>query len=63
MSIFSKKKAQYYGYSVFVLAFVVVFFDWLFSFGYHSLIFVPAAFFIGMIGYWLGGFIYSRITV
>ncbi|MBP2029342.1 hypothetical protein J2755_000262 [Methanohalophilus levihalophilus] len=62
MSKFSKKKAQYYGYFVFVVAFVFVFFDWIFSFGYQSLIFVPAAFFVGMIGYWLGGFLYSRIA-
>ncbi|NPE27244.1 hypothetical protein HNV12_04550 [Methanococcoides sp. SA1] len=58
----SKKQAQYVGYSIFIFLFVLIAFPLLIPMGFKMLILVPLAFAIGMVGYWLGGFIHRRMS-
>ncbi|MCD4703106.1 MAG: hypothetical protein K8R64_02185 [Methanosarcinaceae archaeon] len=60
LNTITKHQAQYAGYMVFVIVFVVSGFSWIMSMGYQSLMFVPAVFLLGMIGFWLGGFLHNK---
>jgi hypothetical protein len=57
----TRRQAQYAGYSIFVVIFAILGLPWTLSMGFKILYLVPAAFFIGMIGFWIGGKIH-RIT-
>lgn len=57
----SRRQAQYAGYIFFILAFVAVGFPLMEPLGFKMLMFVPLAFAIGMVGFWLGGFIHNKI--
>ena len=57
----SRRQAQYAGYILFILAFVAVGFPLMVPLGFKMLILVPAAFAIGMVGFWLGGFIHKKM--
>ncbi len=61
LNTITKSQAQYTGYAIVVIVFVVSSFSWLLSMGYRALMFVPVVFLAGMIGFWLGGFLYSRL--
>ncbi|NYT18880.1 MAG: hypothetical protein GKC08_01110 [Methanosarcinales archaeon] len=61
VSDISRRQAQYAGYILFVLAFVVVGLPLMVPLGFKMLILVPVAFSIGMLGFWLGGFIHKKM--
>ena len=58
----SKKQAQYIGYVVFLLIYIGLSLSWMVPMGYKMLVYLPSAFFVGIIGYWLGGFLHKRLT-
>ncbi|WP_135611451.1 hypothetical protein [Methanococcoides sp. AM1] len=61
MSDISRRQAQYAGYIFFILAFIAVALPLMVPLGFKVLILIPIAFSIGMVGFWLGGFMHKKM--